>query len=388
MANKIIVKHGPEANLSDLSLQYGELVSTDTGKLYVGNSSNVAVPVVNIACKTTLTETSLGLNQTIVGANSVTIGNNSATGNFSVAVGGSANASSMNSIAIGNNASSTGGSSVSIGMYSITSGPETLAIGPRSKALGTRSTAMGHSANSSGTSSLAIGPLSIASCNFSTAIGFSSVVRGNNSTAIGRSAVISEAETNTIWLGSSGISALKCAVNLTVTSDIRDKTDITNIDNSLQFISKLRPIQYVRNPRTEYIPDEETRSEEDQELLNKYGLCSYDKEAHAAGTKKGERKRVGLSAQEVQQALEEVYGTADYANIVSDNFHDINKQRNPIPEGVENQLTVGYSEFVPFLIGAIKELKTQNEKLKESYDTLRNEFSSLVSRIEQLESKQ
>lgn len=134
--------------------------------------------------------------------------------------------------------------------------------------------------------------------------------------------------------------ALKCKVNLSVTSDIRDKADVENIDKdkSLQFISKLRPIQFVGNPRLKYIPDEEDMTEEDQELMSKFGLCSYNKEEHAAGLKKGERKRVGLSAQEIVQALTEVYGSSDYANIVSDNFHDIPK--NEIPEGVENQLTV------------------------------------------------
>lgn len=122
----------------------------------------------------------------------------------------------------------------------------------------------------------------------------------------------------------------------------------------------------------------------DRELVGKYGICEYDREAHAAGTKKGERKRVGLSAQEIQQALTDVFGASDFANVVSDNFYDIDKEANPIPEGIENQLTVGYSELVPFLIGAVKELKAQNNAMSESLMTLREEYSELLTKVSKL----
>ena len=102
-------------------------------------------------------------------------------------------------------------------------------------------------------------------------------------------------------------------------------------------------------------------------MLLKYGLCSYNKEEHAAGLKKGNRKRVGLSAQEIQQALTEVFDSSDYANIVSDNFHDL---ETTAPEGIENQLTVGYTELIPFLIGSVKQLMSQNQRLQENYDKL------------------
>lgn len=42
MPNKLIIKHGPDANVSKtLTLQYGELASTESGKLYVGDSQGV-----------------------------------------------------------------------------------------------------------------------------------------------------------------------------------------------------------------------------------------------------------------------------------------------------------------------------------------------------------
>lgn len=122
----------------------------------------------------------------------------------------------------------------------------------------------------------------------------------------------------------------------------------------------------------------------DKELMSKYGICEYDRESHEAGIKKCNRKRVGLSAQEIQAALTDIFGTSDYANIVSDNFHDIDKEANPIPEGIENQLTVGYSELVPFLIGAVKELKAQNNAMSESLMTLREEYSELLTKVSKL----
>ena len=60
------------------------------------------------------------------------------------------------------------------------------------------------------------------------------------------------------------------------------------------------------------------------------------------------------------------------------------KEANPIPEGIENQLTVGYSELVPFLIGAVKELKAQNNAMSESLMTLREEYSELLTKVSKL----
>lgn len=163
------------------------------------------------------------------------------------------------------------------------------------------------------------------------------------------------ASNNTIRLGNDSISRFNVKVGISTTSDERDKADIQNIGyGATAFLKKVRAIRYVFNARTLYLPDGEHRTEEDKENFSKYGICEYDREAHARGDKKGERIRVGVIAQEVLQALKDVYDDESYGNIVDDNFHDMDKSQ--IPENIENQYTITYANFVPFLIKAIQEI--------------------------------
>ena len=117
------------------------------------------------------------------------------------------------------------------------------------------------------------------------------------------------------------------------------------------------------NGRELYI-DEENLSDEDREKRDKYGLCAYDMESWTAGTKKGSRIRVGVSAQEVQQALEEVYGDSSYGNLVNDNLYDFDPDE--IPDDVESQLAVNYDGFIPFIIKAIQEIDARVTALEEA----------------------
>jgi len=196
-----------------------------------------------------------------------------------------------------------------------------------------------------------------------TALGDGAIADGLRSTAIGRGARTSITDTQTMQLGY-GISVLRADVALTVTSDERDKADIKEVYKSLDFIKKLKPVTFVSNPREEYIREEDKKSD----TFRKYGMCNYDKEAHANGTLKGSRRRIGLLAQETQQAMVDIYGTDNYANIVNDNFYDLAKK----PSDVENKLTLAYSNLVPFLIGAIKEQQEQIEQLKQQVQSLKN----------------
>ena len=201
-----------------------------------------------------------------------------------------------------------------------------------------------------------------------------------NSMALGNGATISMAS-NTIQMGNSSISSFKCKVGVSTTSDERDKTDITVIDNgkALEFITQIDPIQYVDNDRNKYLLrekkiDEETGEETydddgaNNQVYMRYGMCEYDREAHARGDKKGERKRIGVKAQQIQQLLSDIFGSDNYANIVNDDHYDLRADGNEPP--VENHLTVTYERIIPFLIGAIKEQQKQIAELKERLSAL------------------
>lgn len=325
-----------------------------------------------------------------------------------------------NSIAIGANTQADGLCSISIGPEASTNGSYCTVIGPGAKAFGGESIAIGHDAKvnsdcvvigpfaaiENGYLSVSVGRSAICFGSFATcigtgssategsvaigyfahgsyaentvcvgantqsmhpksiALGYNAVCYGTYSCAIGADAQIYESSNNTMQLGNSSLSKLSCSVSLTVTSDIRDKVDVSPVKNgATKLLEMITPITFHRNPRSLYI-DKENLSEEEQEKRNRFGLCEYDREAHAAGTKKGARNRVGVSAQQVQAAFEAVYGDSSYANIVDDNFHDIDPET--IPDGVESQLTVNYEGFIPFLIKAVQELSARVKELEES----------------------
>lgn len=250
----------------------------------------------------------------------------SMVGRSSVALGSSVVAPGMDAIAIGANASANS--------YAVAIGARVIAD---------------EGAISIGEHTHAYGALSVV-------IGYQGYSYGDYSTALGYGANTDETDTNTMQLGGN-LSVLRSKVNLTVTSDKRDKADISEITSALAFLEKLNPVTFVSNDRANYISEEDKQSEK----FRKYGMCDYDRIAHAAGTKKGERRRCGLLAQEVIEAMQSVYGTDNYANIVNDNFHDLAEK----PSDVENKYTLAYANLVPFLIGAIKEL---NAKIKELED--------------------
>lgn len=318
----------------------------------------------------------------------------SANPNNSIAIGYNSNAAGSNSVCIGVDATTNHYTAIAIGSQTISQG-DSIAIGTR--ALGgyyggqyeihrtgigigymangccQYSIAIGYRANApyvyGSTSQICIGNYSYVSSRLgdSLAVGSNTNTTGSYSTAIGCNATVSSDKT--LQLGdNNNLSSLKCKVSLTVTSDIRDKTDIKPIDNALEFISKLKPITFVSNMRSLYDYDyKETVIDEngnetivDNNPYKEYGFTPYDKEEHAKGTKKGTRRRAGLSAQEVYQALLDIYGTDNYANLVNSDMYD----RENIPDEVESHLGVQYEVFVPFLIKAIQELSAKVEALE------------------------
>lgn len=188
-----------------------------------------------------------------------------------------------------------------------------------------------------------------------------------NAVAIGYNAAATSA--NSMQLGGSGNSYIYYYGTLASRSDERDKADLTDFDDeqSLAFVTSLRTFSYVRNPRGLYEYTEEERAGAAR-LHKEYGLGPYDTAAHAAGTKKGSRRRAGLSAQDVQQKMRAVFG-ADVANLVCDSLYDRRQAGEAIPEGIESQLEVSYLSLVPFLISAMRAQQTRIAALETALAT-------------------
>lgn len=170
----------------------------------------------------------------------------------------------------------------------------------------------------------------------------------NNYTSSGRALYLGAGYTGFTYMNAAGSS-------WTSASDIRDKTDIQNIDHALDFIKKLKPITYVMNDRERYL----IKDEQDNPILDENGKQQYDVEAHKRGDKKKHRRFAGLSAQDTYQAMLDCYdNNSNYAQIVDNNKFD-----HPDDEYIE-QYSMSYERLVPFLIKAIQEQQAQIDALK------------------------
>jgi hypothetical protein len=266
------------------------------------------------------------------------IGNNSLIANTSGIENTSIGYSSQNKTTIGDNNISLGGyslfsntignSNTAIGLqtlYDNVSGSANTAIGYN--ALGSTltddNTALGHSAGDN-------------NINYSriTCIGYNSQVTGSSQNQIG------SADTTTYVYGT-----------VQNRSDLRDKADVQDTVLGLDFISKLRPVDYKWDMREDYkseLPIQGELSEEDFKVVmdlwieeNKLVNLKND------GTKKRNRYHHGFIAQEVRDLGIDFGGFQD---------HSIN--------GGEDVLSIGYDEFIAPMIKAIQELKAEIELLK------------------------
>lgn len=134
-------------------------------------------------------------------------------------------------------------------------------------------------------------------------------------------------------------------------SDLRDKADIQDTVLGLDFISKLRPVDYRWDMRENYKTEKPIQGEMSDERFkvemdfwletNKLGKLNND------GTHKRNRFHHGFIAQEVRDL-----------GINFGGFQDHSKN------GGEDVLSIGYDEFIAPMIKAIQELKAEIELLK------------------------
>lgn len=270
----------------------------------------------------------------------IAIGENAKSLNKAIAIGENAD-SNQQAVVIGRNARNGNASTGYYGEYSVIIGDscnETAETGYRGR-------------------NIVIGRNCIAKRNYSILMGDAidsttqnavTYIGGTGWNESGRALMLGVATTNFTYMNAAGSS-------WTSASDIRDKTDIEEIDHALDFIQKLKPITYVMNDREKYL----IKDKNGTPILDENGKQQYDVEAHKRGEKKKHRRFAGLSAQDTYQAMLDCYNNnSNYAQIVDNNKFD-----HPDDEYIE-QYCMSYERLVPFLIKAMQEQQEQIEQLK------------------------
>jgi len=349
---------------------------------------------------TGINNTALGLNTLLLntsGANNVAVGtyalDSNTTGGDNVAVGVKAldaNVDGYQNVAVGLNTlllNTSGANNVAVGTYALdsnTTGNSNTAIGV--KALdanvdGINNTAVGLNTlllNTSGAYNVAVGTYAL-----------DSNTTGDNNTAIGRDALGSNTTfsnvggfgynaqvsgSNQIRIGNTSITSVTCQTN--AWSDERDKSDIRDTVLGLDFIQKLRPVDFKWDYREDYRPKapesvakpaelKEDASDEEKAkyaeelsaheayvvLKNKWlEDCKWSNLQHD-GTHKRTRFHHGLIAQEVKALIEQT--GVDFGGFQD---HTI--------KGGDAVMTIGYTELIGPLIKAVQELSAKVAELE------------------------
>jgi hypothetical protein len=188
-----------------------------------------------------------------------------------------------------------------------------------------------------------------------TCLGFQATATGNNQVILG------DGNADTYVKGGSVQSI----------SDVRDKAEVKNTVLGLNFIERLRPVDYKWDHRSSYTGV----------LLKTTHDCSgnpvlkpIEIKKLKDGSKKGKRFHHGLIAQEVKQVMDEM--NVDFGGYQD---HKVN--------GGEDQITIGYSELIAPLIKAVQELSKQNKEIMRQIQYLDSENNMLPDRIFLLENR-
>lgn len=376
---------------------------TGTNSIKFGQSA-VASSVNSIA---------LGVYANATGDNSISIGSNSYSwGSSSIAIGTQTYSTGGGSVAIGPKANAPYSDGIAIG-HSANERGMGIVIGSGANSHGSRSVAIGYHANiisgedaydteyaitigyyataqKGSTNSIIIGTSATAYAVGDIAIGKAANVNRTYSTGLGYQVNINTSHSvNCMMLGGTSQTNIYHYGTLRSQSDINDKIDISEIPNgATELFKQLTPIEYYYNYRDEYIEPEEwseqeietidelgntqkeiiqvcNLSKEEQEKRKKYGQGTYNKEAWQQGLKKHTDLQVGLSAQELLQALENIYGDSRAFPLVGDNFDNFElEEGEEIPEDIEHRYNIAYINLIPFLIKSIKELDARITELE------------------------
>lgn len=253
-------------------------------------------------------------NKTTTGSNNTSVGDqslvNSTTASDNTAIGAGALFTST-----------TGFSNTAVGRSAATA----LTTGSRNTVFG----ALAANSITTGSQNTALGAEALNGTNFdnSTGVGYQAVVTGSNQVQIGNSA------TTAYVYGT-----------VQNRSDVRDKADIRDTEFGLDFIMKLRPVDFRWDLREDYF-----------EVLEDGTRVRHERD----GTRKRSRYHHGFIAQEISP---EFGGLQD---------HSIN--------GGDDVLSLGYDEFVGPIVKGMQQLVTRLSDELEARDVQISELQKLVA---------
>jgi hypothetical protein len=165
-------------------------------------------------------------------------------------------------------------------------------------------------------------------------------------------------------LGDSNTNVYAAGTSIQFRSDSRDKAEIRDTILGLDFINKLRPVDYKWDLREDYREIVDLKDLNDLNNLNNSNIDSQKTfeiiEHEKDGSKIRNRFHHGLIAQEIEQVIKE--NNIDFGGFQD---HKIN--------GGSDVLTIGYSELFAPLIKAIQELSIEIKNLKEENTIIKDE---------------
>jgi len=155
-----------------------------------------------------------------------------------------------------------------------------------------------------------------------------SLLTGNNNLILGHAAgpAAGTSSSNNVYLGNGAVSNLYFSGSIIATSDARDKTDVEDSVYGVEFIDRLRPVEYTWNRR-------HLQSGDDNDNING-------------------KRRVGLIAQELLEIMP----------------NNENEVLNLVNEDNPERYHVGYNNLIPVLVKAVKDLKAEVDTLKQRMD--------------------
>ena len=141
-------------------------------------------------------------------------------------------------------------------------------------------------------------------------------------------------DSNRIIIGNNSVTNAYVRVSWTVTSDARDKADVTPIPSSLDFVEALNPVTFKWDNRSDYYVMDDDGNITDKPTPD--------------GTNKGDKVFAGFLAQEVQQAITDL-GYVD--DVIVDNEQ-------------EDLLKIKETALIPVLVKAVQELSAKVKVLE------------------------